>query len=138
MQITETERMMLVTNKQHICGATLKILEFENDPKNALEVKKSIFMILSLLSQISSYTNSKNFDLDKISTFAEKLFKMLNPRTEILEDAVYLQKWRELAVPDLELFCNYVNTIRFDFNSKEGFKLILPKINLNFSIFTKI
>ena len=44
MEITETERLMLVKNKETICGATLipklysQILRLENDPKNCLIV----------------------------------------------------------------------------------------------------
>ena len=135
MQITETERLMLVKNKESICGATLEILELENKPKNSLLIKKKISIILSLLSTIASYSNAKNYDLDKFTELSGALFRMLNPRTEILEDEHYLETWRKIVIPDLELFCNYVNSIRFDFNHKEGLKITLPK-NINFGHIT--
>lgn len=130
MEITETERLMLVKNKESICGATIEILELESDPKNALLIKEKISIILSLLSTIASYSNSKNYDLDKFTEFAECLFKMLNPRKEILEESLFLKTWRAFAIPYLELFCNYVNSIRFDFTKKD-LKITLPK-NINF------
>jgi hypothetical protein len=129
MEITEKERLMLVKSKESICGATIEILELESDPKNALLIKKKISIILSLLSTIASYSNSKNYNLDKLTEFAEALFKMLNPRIEILEDLLFLMKWRAFTIPDLELFCNYVNSIRFDFTKKD-LKITLPK-NIN-------
>ena len=35
MEITEKERLMLVKKKETICGATLKILEMKDEPKNS-------------------------------------------------------------------------------------------------------
>ena len=130
MEITETERLMLVKNKERICEATIEILELESDPKNALLIKKKISVILSLLSTIASYSNSKNYNLDKFTEFAGALFRMLNPRQEVLEESLFVKTWRAFVIPDLELFCNYVNSIRFDFNNK-NLKITLPK-NINF------
>ena len=129
MEITEKERLMLVKDKESICGATLEILELENDPKNALLIKKKISIILSLLTTIASFSDFKNLDIDKFTKIAPPLFRYLNPRTEILQDAHYLDTWRSIVVPDLELFCNYVNSIRFDFTKKD-LKITFPK-NIN-------
>lgn len=77
MEITETERLMLVKNKESICSATIEILELESDPKNALLIKEKISIILSLLTTIASYSNSKNLDIDKFTKIAPPLFKIL-------------------------------------------------------------
>jgi len=128
MEIAEKERLMLVKNKKLICSATLEILELESNPKNALLIKKKISIILSLLSTNASYANPKKYAVD-FRKFSEALFKMLNPRPEILEYAIYLEHWRKNVVPDIELFCSYVNSIQFDF-TKKGLKITLPK-NIN-------
>ena len=63
MEISATERMMLVKKKEEICGLTFRILDMANEPKNAIEIKKNMTMILSLISTIASYAESKNYNL---------------------------------------------------------------------------
>lgn len=121
MQITETERLMLVKKKEEICGVTFEILKIANDPQKEIEIKKDMTLILSLLSTIASYANPKNHDLDAIED-------MVNIITSQLDFGNFT-----LAECMLEVFCHTVNSIRFDFNHKDGIKLrvTLPK-NLNF------
>ena len=123
MEITEKERMLLVKKKEEICGATFQILDMAHEPKNAVEIKKDITLILSLLSTISSYSKSGNLDFASLE--AEDIF----------EDMRNGADWHELIVPSLERFCNDVNSIRFDFTEKRGLKVVLPK-NLNFGNIT--
>ncbi len=128
MQISETERLMLVKDKELICGATLQILRLENDPKNSLVIKENIQTILQLVNTIASYSDSKNYDLDKVVKFSITLQNKMNLyhtlTKELSNDWIYI-------VRDLEFFCSIVNSIRFDFNQKEGIKITFPK-NLNF------
>ena len=132
MQLTETERLMLVKNKELICGATLQILRLENDSKNSQVIKENIQTILQLINTIASYSEAKNYNLDKIVEFAlltqnkMNTYHMLGP--ERAKDWSYV-------IRDLEVFCGVVNSIRFDFNRKEGVRITLPK-NLNFGHIT--
>ncbi len=53
MEITETERLRLVKDKETICGATMSILEIANDPKNILQIEQK---------KLCNYANSVRFD----------------------------------------------------------------------------
>lgn len=134
MQITETERLMLVKDKETICGATLQILRVINDPKNTLLVKENMTTILQLISTIASYSDSKNADLSKITDSTNWIFSVLtqyNEHPEIFNETIP-NYWNRVIIPKIETYCNVVNSITFNFNGKEGIKITLPKINLNF------
>lgn len=118
MEITETERLMLVKKKEEICKVTLEILKISSDPKNVVYLKQDMTLILSLLSTIASYSNPKNHDLDAIED-------MVNAITSQLDLENY-----PLAECMLEVFCNTVNSIKFDFNGKKGIKINIPKIDI--------
>jgi hypothetical protein len=133
MQITETERLMLVKNKELICGATIQILRLENDSQNSLVIKENIQTILQLVNTIASYSDAKNFNLDRLLEFA--LFIQNKMNMHILLGKERAKDW-SYVVKDLETFCGIVNSIRFDFNHKEGIKITLPKMNLNFGHIT--
>ena len=112
MELTETERIMLVGKKEEIRKLSEEILDLATDlNKNELKIKKKITGILSLISTIASYSKSKNYDLERITYMAN----MLN--------CVNMQFL-------LEIFCNNVNSIRFDFTRKD-LKIIIPKIDLS-------
>jgi hypothetical protein len=118
MDITETERLMLVKKKEEICELTCKILEFGKcDSKNSVEIRKNMTKILSLISQIASYANSKNYNLDNLTKLEIMISMEFNSENYLISE-VYLN-----------LFCSLVNSIRFDF-TKKGLKITLPK-NLN-------
>lgn len=131
MEITATERMMLVKNKETICGATLQILRMVNDPENSGEIKENITTILSLLNTIASYSNSKNYDLDAITALAENIFGLLRTYPSETISELIPDYWNRIIIERIELFCNAVNSMRFDFTNKKGIKITLPKINLN-------
>ena len=122
MELTEKERLMLVEKKEEILKLTKEILDSMNDPKQALEVKKKMTSILSLLSVIASYAESKNYNLDALEKFTTLIFLQMN----ILRD-----HWTALH-PWIEVFCNTVNNVRFNFTKRE-IKIRIPKID--FSIF---
>ncbi len=123
MEITETERLMLVKDKETICGATMKILRLSNDPKKIAEIKESFSIILQLLNTIASYCNPKNCNLNQFTEANNALFDLMNREKE-------MGIWT-ISPKFIEQLCNYANSIRFDF-TKKSLKITLPKINLNF------
>ena len=122
MELTEQERLMLVKKKEEICGLTLKILDLKNDLKNIEEIKKYFTTILSELSTIASYSDSKNYNLNKFTIFITQLFLMMSEEENS-------KIW--IASPlSIEIACNFANSMRFDF-TKKGLKIHFPKVNLN-------
>jgi hypothetical protein len=144
MEITEKERLMLVGKIELICRLTLGILDMAHDPQNnSLKIKKNIASILSVLNTIASFSDSKNYQLDALAEYADGLFKILTKRPEPLSevdkeitDQLY-PKLERLVIDEIERFCIYVNSIRFDFTNK-GLKIGLPKLpkikNLNLGV----
>jgi len=127
MEITETERLMLIKKKEQICGATLQILDMACNSNKEVEIKKNFTTILSLLNQIASYSDSKNYDLNEFTKGVNTLFSLM-------AQEIRLKIWT-LSPRAIETTCNYANSVRFDF-TKKGLKLTLPKINLNFGNIT--
>ncbi len=123
MEITETERLELVRNQQSICGATMKILEVHEDPKNISQIKQHFSIILQLLNTNASYCDAKNCNLNQYTESVNALFDLMSREKE-------MKMWI-LSPKAIERLCNYANTIRFDFTKKD-LKITLPKINLNF------
>ncbi|MBN1245243.1 hypothetical protein JXA31_06585 [Candidatus Bathyarchaeota archaeon] len=117
MELTETERLMLVQKKEEICELTLWILDNAPISQNQAEFKKKITTILSLVSTIASYTKSRNMNIDRLDDLANIIFSQLGLHSVVVECM-------------LEVFCNLVNSIRFDFTRKD-FKIIIPKIDLS-------
>lgn len=124
MLITETERLMLVKDKETICGATMGILRLANDSNNILEIKEKFQIILSLLNTIASYANPKNLDLNQFTEAVNVVFDVMTKEKE-------LDEWDKSQF-FIESLCSYANSVRFNFTTKEGLKITLPKINLNF------
>ncbi len=109
--LTETERLLLVGKKDEIRKLTEEILDLSTCPKDSeTEIKKKITGILSLISVIASYSKPKNCDLNEIRLMANLL------------DSVPMQFL-------LEIFCNTVNSIRFDFTRRD-LKIVIPPIDL--------
>jgi hypothetical protein len=132
MEITEKERLMLVKKQEEICGLTLRILDMACDPKNLLEIKKNITIILSLLNTIASYSDVKKKNLDVFTTWANLIFYRFYLVSKCDADLKDPHGWRKSIVSGnrgLEEFCNAVNSINFDF-TKRGLKITLPKITL--------
>jgi hypothetical protein len=121
MEIAETERLMLIKKKEEICGLTLKILDMVHSPENLLEIKKNFTSIISLLSQIASYSKSKSYNLDKFTDAVNMLFLTMEQEKDC-------DIW--IASPiAIGITCNYANSVRFDF-TKKGLKITFPK-NIN-------
>jgi hypothetical protein len=119
MELTEAERLLLVGKKEEIKHLTEELLDLGTNPeKNELEIKKKVTGILSLISTIASYSKSKNYDLDGITTMADMTYRMLGTKSH------------SIAKLMLESFCNTVNSIRFDF-TKKGLKINIPKIDIS-------
>ena len=126
MELTEKERLMLVKKKEIICGLTLKILDMAHDSKNALEIKKNMITILSELSAIASYSDSKNYDLNQFTESVNALFDLMSLEKD--------EKIWILSPRGIENVCKSANSIRFEF-VKKTFKIHIPKIDI--SIFRK-
>ena len=123
MKLTEKERLMLVGKKEKILELTKEILDIMEDPEQALEVKKKMTSVLSLIGTIGSYAKSK-YDSRNLWTSTNMIFAQMN----VLGD-----QWTVMS-PFIEMFCNTVNLIEFDF-TKRDIKIKIPKIDL--SIFRK-
>jgi hypothetical protein len=78
VELTEKERLMLVEKKDEIRKLTTEILDMASNPENALEIKKKFTSILSILNTIASYSDSKNFYLDKFTDVINLLFNQMD------------------------------------------------------------
>jgi hypothetical protein len=125
MQITETERLMLTKKKEEICGLTLQILDIAHDKQKELEIKKKFTTIISLLSQIASYSETKH-DLNGLTKAINLLFLKM--------DQEKLGPYWIASPITIEMACNFLNSVRFNF-TKSGLKITLPK-NINFGHIT--
>lgn len=120
MELTEKERLMLVQKKEEILNLTIEILDISNDPKQALEVKKKMTSVLSQIGVLGSYSKSKNFDTNNLKNAADIIFRYM-------EMEMFKANW-DLFLPSLEIWCNTVNSIQFDFTKRN---IKIPKIDLS-------
>jgi len=116
MELTENERLMFVQKKEEILKLTQEILDIKDAPKQALETKK-MTNILSLISTIASYADS-NYDLIALWNATNLLFLQMNRRGSWMISSMSIEVW-----------CNTVNSIRFNF-AKRDIKIRIPKIDL--------
>ena len=75
-----------------------------------------------MLNQIAAYSHTRH-NLNKLTESLNLLFLVMKQ-----------EKLAEIWVGSpvmIELVCNYVNSVKFQF-VKNGIKITLPKINLNF------
>ena len=136
MKITEKERLILVEKKEEIYTQTCEILDIIHNASPLItELKKRITGILSNISIIASYADSKSHKLEPLTTIANALFSMMSgyerfiskTRDKDEEDFIRMLKeygW-QLIVKDTEMFCNIVNSIRFKL-TKTGLKITVP------------
>ena len=68
---------MLVSKKEEILKLTLEILDSIKDPEQAVEVKKKMTSILSLISTIGSYSKSK-YDSRNLWASTNMIFLQMN------------------------------------------------------------
>jgi hypothetical protein len=108
MQITESERLLLIQKKEEVCQLSLEILDIihqENtNGDDVIEVKKKMIQILSLLHMLASY-GSPSRDLDELMKLVVRFYSF---QSKARDDIV-------LGVPIGELFCITVNSIEFSF-----------------------
>jgi hypothetical protein len=126
MEITETERLMLVKKKEEIRELTLQNLDKAHDPRNELEIKKNFTSIISLLSQIASYSHT-SYNLSEMTRGITLLFIEMSQEKD-------MGIWIGSPI-SIEMVCNYVNSVKFNF-TKNGIKISLPKMNFNFGNIT--
>jgi hypothetical protein len=121
MELTEKERLMLVEKKAEIRKLTEHIFDLTVDlEKNRVEIKKKVSGILSLLSVIISYTNSKNNLVLPLIAFAQQIFYLIDSKPCLCKT----------TTSELEFFCNTVNSIRFNFTKKD-LKINIPKVDIS-------
>ena len=120
MELTECERLMLVEIKKEILELTLEIFDIVKDKEKKIDVKKKLTTILSKISIISSYAKPKNVKLKPIFDIATILFIQIDGMGEL---------WTSYS-PLIEMFCNIVNHIQYDF-TKRDITIKIPKIDLS-------
>jgi hypothetical protein len=106
MQITESERLLILEKKEEICRLTLEILDIVHQPRtdsdDIIEVKKRMIRILALLSSLASY-GFPGRDLDAVMKLVLRFFSM---QGRAKDD--FLQ-----GIPLCELFCITANSIDY-------------------------
>jgi hypothetical protein len=112
---------MLIRKKEEICRLTLQNLDMAHDPQKELEIKKNFTTIISLLSQIASYSHTKH-NLNELTKGITLLF------LQMAQEKV-AKCWIGSPIA-IEVVCNYVNAVRFDF-TKKGLKINFPKIDIS-------
>jgi L-fucose isomerase-like protein len=119
MQLTEKERLLLVSKKEEITKLTQEIIELTIDiKKNKTEIKKKVEAILSLISTIACYTNS-NLDMQPFALTSQVIFHQMD-NEKLLPKTI---------TTELELFCSVVNSLKFKF-LKNGLMIQIDKIGL--------
>lgn len=113
MKLSEKERLMLVEKKDEIRKLTNEISDNVHTKPDAVFIKNKINSILSLLSIISSYSDSKSHNLDEFVRYT----MMLNIS---VQDYNSSHRWHTVATR-LDLWCNMVNSIRFNLTDKKAF-----------------
>lgn len=121
MEISETERLMLVKKKEEICTITLRILELSHNSENILEIKKGFTQIISLLSQIASYSGTKH-NLNELTKALSLLFLQMDQET--------LHKHWIASPITIDVVCNFVNCVRFNF-TKKGVTINFPPLDIS-------
>ena len=159
MELTEKEREMLEKERDEIRKLTKEIVELENDPKNSVRLKQNVLGIQSSISRMASYSNPEQYKLDACAKIASAVLSLLSghpsedvqkemekaiidPPDELLKrfkikreqwfiphQNVAYPLWWGFAVNGLNVYCNYVNSVRFDF-TKRGLKIVFPKVVL--------
>ena len=129
MELSETERRKLVEKKEEILKLTTEILSAANYSEKALLLKKKITSVLSAVSVIASYSDTKNYNLDTLTEAANEIFNLMWAPSHVNE-ALAPIFWTTNVASKIELFCNYANSIRFDF-AKKDIKIYLPKIDIS-------
>jgi len=109
MQITESERLLLIEKKEEICRLSLEILDIIRQEKTSgddiVDVKKRMVQILSLLHTLAAY-GSPGRDLNEVMKLVVRFFQLQGREPDDLIS----------GVPVAELFCITVNAIDFSYS----------------------
>ena len=129
MELTEKIRLELINKMDEISKSTREILQIEDDPEKVTEIKKRMTTILSLIRTIASFSKSSNVDqrLWSLNVFTTSLFYCM--------DACKKKDTWPLVILKIDLFCNIVNSMRFDLTGRH-IKVEIPKIDL--SVFKQV
>ena len=120
LELTETERLMLVGKKEELRKLTEEIIQLtEEIETNKIAIKMKIQGILSLISTLSSYTNSK----PNMQPFVQMSIYI----SHLLESKTPFQGTIRTF---LNIFCSSANAMTFSFN-KNGLTIVVPKIDLS-------
>jgi len=108
MQVSESERLLLVQKKEEICKISQEILAItgkeQTNRHDVIEVKQKMIQILSNLHIIASYS-SPNRDLDAIM------------RVYLQITAFQIQTGDQLLLPGLiEFFVTVSNSVEFSYS----------------------
>ena len=107
MEISETDRLQILQEKEKIKMISDEIFSLHVDLNNKNEIIKRMSQILNHLSSISNYTGSKH--------------EILNLRRDIydIEDMWCSDGMEEILKKRIRDFCNDANSITFDFTKDE-------------------
>lgn len=120
MELTEKERLLLVGKKEEIRKLTEDIIELTTDiNSNKIEIQKKVQGVLSLISTLACYTNSK-LDMRSIVGLSEYISQLMQ-----MEPCLERSSKTVLA-----FFCNIANTMTFNF-TKRDLKISIQKIDLS-------
>jgi hypothetical protein len=107
MQISESERILLIQKKEDIHKLSQEILDItgkkQTTTQDVIDVKKKMVQILSLLHIISSYS-SPNRDLNALMKLVIRIFTF------------QAQSKDQIVLPQMiELFCTIANSVEFSY-----------------------
>jgi hypothetical protein len=127
VEITEKERLMLVEKKDEIKKITLELYDIISDKSMSLKgketkIKKDLTSIISILSVIGSYAKIKGDEIRRFELMAISISQSM----ELMGGVAELE---------IEIFCNEVNGITFDFSNRRNLKINIHKIDI--SLFRK-
>ena len=107
MQISESERLILIQKKEEICKISQEILEItgkeHTSREDVIAVKKKMVQILSSLHIIASYS-SPNRNLDAIM----RVSLQINSMSVVTNETILLPNYTEF-------FCTIVNSVEFSY-----------------------
>lgn len=117
MELTEKERLKLIEKKEELLKVTRELRDITPDDKNAIEIKKKIDHIISIISTIASFTKT-DLRLDSLTKLAEHII--------LTGESI---GWENEAIM-IDMFCVLVNSINFKF-TRTSVTINIPKIDFN-------
>ena len=129
MELTEEIRLKLIDKMDEISKLTREILQIEDDPEQITEIKKRMTTILSLIRTIASFSKSRNIDqyLWSLNVFTTYLFHRMDDYNKEKD------LWPSV-IHKIDIFCNVVNSIRFDLTGRH----VKVEIPIDISVFKQV